>query len=85
MIEPFVGTLAIQTHRAAREFQRCHNLDKGRTLIRVYYRLLGSIGGTAVAYELSGPELDAVNQAAAMTRTTQHWESDSLTYRINPT
>ena len=62
-----ISPLAIQTHDAARGFRQDRSMDKARGLVRAYFRLLGSVGGDATAYELSGVELDAVNQAASMT------------------
>lgn len=65
--ETSITPLAIITHEAVRAFRRDRSMDNARALVRAYFRLLGSMGGDGVAYELSGQELDAVNQAATMT------------------
>ncbi len=77
--ETTITPLAIITHEAVRGFRRERSLESARALIKAYFRLLGSIGGDGVAYELSGQELDAVHQAATMTHRPVQVQGSAVT------
>ena len=65
--ETSISPVAILAHEAVKAFKRNKNMDTARELIKLYFRMLANLGGEAVAYELSGLELDAVHQAASIT------------------
>ena len=72
-----ISGTAIKLHEAVKEYRKAKTMATAISLIRLYFKLLGQVGGEGVAYELSGQELDQVHSAATITHRP-HINQDAI-------